>query len=239
MIDLRHGPWQKALVDVEEVNTVITDPPYSERVHRAGALIEGKDDAERSVDIGYDAFTEADIKEFCESWSPRTSGWMCMHTSHDLIPVWESCLNEVGRYVFPPVPCVMRGMSVRLQGDGPSSWTCWLMVARPKRKEFMSWGTLPGAYFGAPPSRASANGDKSLVMGQKPVWLLRDIVRDYSRAGSVVCDPFSGGGTTALACKYLGRKFVGAELDKEIHAKSLRRVNGNGQLCPHQIDLFG
>lgn len=238
MMDLRQGDWREVLPD-EEVDTFISDPPYSARVHRAGALIEGKDDAERSVAIGYDAFTEEHIYEVCASWSPRVKGWMCIHTSHDLIHHWEDHLAARGRYVFPPIPCVMRGMSVRLQGDGPSSWTCWLVVARPKRKEFMSWGTLPGAYVGSPPSRASASGAKSVVMGQKPLWLMRDIVSDYSRPGDLVCDPFSGGGTTALACKMAGRQFIGSELDPATYDAARVRLGGNVRVDDVQVDMFG
>lgn len=234
MADLRLGDWRTALADVDEVDTLISDPPYSARVHRAGALIEGKDDAERSVAIGYDAFTPEDIAELCASWSPRVKGWMCFHTSHDLMPHWEESLLAAGRYVFPPVPCVMSGMSVRLQGDGPSSWTCWLVVARPRRKEFMSWGTLPGAYVGPPPSRASSRGEKSIVMGQKPIWLMSALVRDYSRPGDLVCDPFAGGGTTAVACESLGRRFIGSEVEPETHARASSRISGGVQ-----IDLFG
>lgn len=231
--DLRLGPWQDVLPDIE-CQTLISDPPYSARVHRAGALIEGKDDAERSVAIGYEAFNEHRIIEVCNSWSPRTRGWMCIHTSHDLLPAWEAALSDCGRYVFPPIPCVMRGMSVRLQGDGPSSWTCWLIVARPREKRFMKWGTLPGAYVGAPPSRASAKGAKSIVMGQKPVWLMNAIVRDYSRPGDLVVDPFAGGGTTGMACASLGRRFVGAELDAKTYALAKERLGGGVQ-----FDLFG
>lgn len=230
---LHCGKWQTELPSIE-VDAVISDPPYSAKVHRAGALIEGADDAERSVDIGYDALTPADVSEFCQSWSPRTRGWICVHTSHDLVPVWEAALAFEGRYVFAPVPCVMRGMSVRLQGDGPSSWTCWLVVARPRRKEFMSWGTLPGAYSGPPPSRASAKGAKSIVVGQKPQWLINAIVRDYSKPGDLVCDPFAGSGTTGVACESLGRRFVGAEMNPETHAKAVERLGGS-----IQRDLFG
>jgi hypothetical protein len=143
-------------------------------------------------------------------------------------------MADAGRYVFPPIPCVMRGMSVRLQGDGPSSWTCWLVVARPREKRFMKWGTLPGAYSGAPPSRASAKGAKSIVVGQKPQWLINAIVRDYSKPGDLVVDPFSGSGTTAIACESLGRRFVGAEIDPETHAKAIKRLRGGVQ-----HDLFG
>lgn len=232
MIDLRQGRWQDTCADVE-CDALIMDPPYSARVHRAGALIEGKDGAERSVDIGYEAFDEWKIAEVCRSWSDRVSGWICAHTSHDLLPAWESSLSACGRYVFPPVPCVMRGMSVRLQGDGPSSWTCWLIVARPREKRFMKWGTLPGAYSGPPPSRASANGAKSVVMGQKPQWLINALVRDYSRKGDLVCDPFAGSGTTGIACASLGRRFVGSELSKVTHAAAMKRLEGG------QIDMFG
>ena len=228
----RCGDWRDVLADVE-CDVMISDPPYSARVHRAGALIEGADDAERSVEIGYEPLTEEDAEQFCQSWSPRVKGWMCIHTSHDLVPTFERELGRLGRYVFPPVPCVMRGMSVRLQGDGPSNWTVYLVVARRKHRHANKWGTLPGAYFGPPPSRASVRG-KSIVVGQKPQWMINAIVRDYSRAGDLVCDPYSGAGTTAIACESLGRRFVGAELNPKTHAKAIKRI-ANGV----QLDMFG
>ena len=97
----------------------------------------------------------------------------------------------------------------------------------------MKWGTLPGAYTGVPPSRASAKGAKSIVMGQKPVWLMNAIVRDYSRPGDLVCDPFAGGGTTAISCTSLNRRFLGAEIDSETHRKAAKRL-GHGTT----LDMF-
>jgi site-specific DNA-methyltransferase (adenine-specific) len=227
--ELRLGRWQDVLKGVK-VDALISDPPYSDRVHRVGALIEGKDDAERTVAIGYDSFAESDIEEMCSSWSPRVRSWMAIHTSHDLLPAWEKHLGAQGRYVFPPIPCVMRGMSVRLQGDGPSSWTCYLIVARPREKRFMKWGTLPGAYVGSPPSRN--NKSKSVVMGQKPQWLIDALIRDYTRKGDLVCDPFTGSGTTGIACASYGRRFVGSELDENTYAAAVERLKGG------QVQLF-
>jgi site-specific DNA-methyltransferase (adenine-specific) len=222
-----------------ECDAAIFDPPYSGTVHRAGALIEGKDGAERSVDIGYEAFDEVKIEEVCKSWSPRVRSWMCIHTSHDLIPIWEHFLRAQGRYVFAPVPCVMPGMSVRLRGDGPSSWAVYLIAARPREKRFMQWGTLRGAYIGSPPSRN--NKRKSVVMGQKPQWMIDDIVSDYSRIGDLVVDPFTGSGTTGVACRKLGRDFIGSELDAETYDQALARVNGAAPavIDGGQADLFG
>lgn len=38
-----------------------------------------------------------------------------------------------------------------------------------------------------------------------------DAVKVWSNPGDLVCDPFSGSGTVAVACRGLGRRFVGAE----------------------------
>lgn len=50
---------------------------------------------------------------------------------------------------------------------------------------------------------------------QKPVKLMRHILNDYSKPGDTVYDPFMGSGTTALACKDLGRNFIGSEISAE------------------------
>jgi DNA modification methylase len=46
---------------------------------------------------------------------------------------------------------------------------------------------------------------------QKPVKLFMQILEKYSKPGDLVLDPFLGSGTTAIACKKLGRHFIGIE----------------------------
>lgn len=50
---------------------------------------------------------------------------------------------------------------------------------------------------------------------QKPVELIKRLVRISSRENDLVLDPFMGSGTTGVACKDLGRNFIGMELDEE------------------------
>ncbi|MBU1411968.1 site-specific DNA-methyltransferase [Myxococcota bacterium] len=50
---------------------------------------------------------------------------------------------------------------------------------------------------------------------QKPLELLMRIVRASTRPGDLVLDPFSGSGTTGIACALLDRRFMGIELDPE------------------------
>lgn len=41
----------------------------------------------------------------------------------------------------------------------------------------------------------------------------------------VIFDPFMGSGTTGVACKELGRDFIGCEIDKEYYEIAKRRID--------------
>lgn len=52
-----------------------------------------------------------------------------------------------------------------------------------------------------------------------PIKLAEDAVACFSRPGDLVLDPFSGRGTTALACARLGRRFAGGDLGHDKHGR--------------------
>jgi hypothetical protein len=228
-VGLRLGDWREVLADVGEVSALVTDPPYSDRTH-SGQRHGRRDQRYEKTSIvsvrglGYDGWTPEHVGEFCAAWSERVTGWFCAMTSHDLVPTYSAALESLGRYVFAPIPCVMPGMNVRLAGDGPSSWCVWLVVSRPR--SMRHWGTLPGAYQGSPwdPGENAYDRSKRGVAGAKPAWLMRAIIRDYTRPGDLVCDPCAGGGTTLLAARMEGRRAIGAELDPATHAKAMARL---------------
>lgn len=65
---------------------------------------------------------------------------------------------------------------------------------------------------------------------QKPLELLERIVRAASDPGDCVLDPFTGGGTTGIACSGLGRMFVGIEREPEYLDLAIRRFEfGEGE----------
>lgn len=60
---------------------------------------------------------------------------------------------------------------------------------------------------------------------QKPLELLRRIITASTKNGDLVLDPFSGSGTTGVAAKLLGRKYIGIEKEAEYLKTSLERIN--------------
>jgi site-specific DNA-methyltransferase (adenine-specific) len=54
----------------------------------------------------------------------------------------------------------------------------------------------------------------------------RDLIAALTEPGDLVCDPFLGGGTTAVVCRDLGRRFVGCDVDEVAVATTRRRLAG-------------
>jgi DNA modification methylase len=48
---------------------------------------------------------------------------------------------------------------------------------------------------------------------QKPVRLIRYLLEQYTNEEDLVLDPFIGSGSTAVACKYMKRHYLGFEID--------------------------
>lgn len=59
---------------------------------------------------------------------------------------------------------------------------------------------------------------------QKPVALMEYLIKTYTTSGAVVLDNCMGSGTTGVACKNLGRSFIGIEKDPEYFQIAQERI---------------
>jgi len=71
----------------------------------------------------------------------------------------------------------------------------------------------------------NANRRNKIHPTQKPVALMEYLIRTYTKAGETVMDFTMGSGTTGVACKNLGRSFVGIEMDADYFAAASARID--------------
>ncbi|WP_018667133.1 DNA-methyltransferase [Bacteroides gallinarum] len=62
---------------------------------------------------------------------------------------------------------------------------------------------------------------------QKPVALLEYLIRTYTDEGDLVLDFAMGSGSTAIACRNTGRRFIGIEIDREIFRTAGERITNH------------
>jgi DNA modification methylase len=63
-----------------------------------------------------------------------------------------------------------------------------------------------------------------------PVELPLYAINVYSKEGDLVCDPFTGSGTTGVAAKISKRRFVGCELNREHGNYAYERIAATGSI---------
>lgn len=59
---------------------------------------------------------------------------------------------------------------------------------------------------------------------EKPVELFKILIENSTQKGEVVMDPFMGIGGCGVACKQLGRSFIGCEIDKKYFDVAKNRI---------------
>jgi DNA modification methylase len=79
-----------------------------------------------------------------------------------------------------------------------------------------------GAYIGTARQQANSVGNNHPTV--KPVELMKYLIKLVTPPGSHILDPFSGSGSTGMACKELGRTFTGIDLDPRYCEIARKRI---------------
>ena len=111
--------------------------------------------------------------------------------------------------------------------------------------EFALWGIKPGKNKTFNYQKENQHNYKILSVApgnrlhpnQKPLELIKYFVETLTNPGDVVLDPFMGSGTTGVACKELGRDFLGIEKDAKYFAVAKERIESTDAVTD-VIDRF-
>jgi site-specific DNA-methyltransferase (adenine-specific) len=203
-----------------EPDVFISDPPYREAVHRNATShsFGKKSRGVRHRDMGFGHLTPG-LRDWTCRYAARARRWIVIFSDMESITHWHDGLVQAGATYIRTIPWV-RWSSPQLSGDRPPTGCEAVVIAHGKSKGRKHWGG-PGnlTHF----SQKCLRGETK-HRAEKPLDLMLSLVEYFSDAGELVVDPFAGAGTTGLACRILGRRFVGAELDSEWAERARLRI---------------
>jgi site-specific DNA-methyltransferase (adenine-specific) len=203
----------------------ITDPPYEADAHtrmrRTRAVLEG-----RQVNAGVDFAPVTEVQR--RLLAQLRCQWILIFCQAEAIARYQALLGaKYKRALVWDKP----DSSPQFTGDRPAMGYESLVCA---------WGQPGRSHWNAGGKRSVyrhgiRDVDVRLHPTQKPLPLMRELVRDFTQPGDVVLDPFMGSGSTGVACIEEGRRFVGIEWDARYFRLACERLAATarqGQLFP-------
>ena len=213
---------------------VLTDPPYN--------VLKGVD---------HDRITEAQMQKFANGAFDILcrGGCLLVFCTWQQLAPWYKILKDAG-FLVCSIPmhivmmrnvnkksnflqniveyCVFGIAKVAKPGD-PDVFLRWKKTSYINSKEPFPANTNCMVHF------PSAEERKFLMKGvgenatpwrpqEKPLNLIRELVKRFSPPNSLIVDLFAGTFTTAMAAHKQGREFVGCEIDEELFKAAVERV---------------
>lgn len=190
----------------ESVNAIITDPPYGiNYVSQTGARI--KNDKASFIWFLYDAFRVL-----------KSGGTLLCFTRWDVEQTFIDAIELAGFRVKSEViwDKVYHGMGDTKAAFAPAHENIVFAIkgkysfpgGRPK--DLVTFSKLGSAQMIHPT--------------EKPVGLIANLITAVTKPDDLILDPFAGSGSTLVAAKKSGRRFIGVELDDEYYEKARRRI---------------
>lgn len=202
----------------KSVDLVLTDPPYGIKIGiktNRGVGVQSKTLFGRNVNSGMPGKT--DFLNFDDSEPPKQEYF------NELFRISKNQIIFGGNYFdLPSSPCWIVWDKDNGENDFADCELAWTSFPSAVRLFKWRWNGLL--------QQDMAHKEKRQHPTQKPLPLMMWCLEKYSKPGMTVLDPFMGSGTTCVACKKLGRNYIGIEKEPEyikIAEKRLEKVNNH------------
>lgn len=247
---IMHGDCVRILCDMDDdsAGCAIYDAPYSDHTHKAqrqgctGYTEPSRPGAQRAQfsrnrDLGFAALTD-ELRNIVASQLARiTQRWILAFTDDRGLQPWSDAFAAHGIEWLRTGVWRKLGATPQFTGDRPAQAVEFIYIGhRPGKKRWNGGGRHawwevderadPLIYEHAVVQNRGGIDGKRLHTTQKPLSLMEALVRDFTDKDELILDPFAGSGTTIAACKRLGRRGTGIELDEKYAALAARRVDG-------------
>lgn len=209
----------------KSVDVCLMDPPYEAEAHTKQRRVK-RGDVCVTEDLPFVAITEAQRTEVAWHVARVTRRWVLTFCQVEGAPHWRSALTSAPfrhEYVRTMV-WVKPDAMPQFTGDRPGMGYESIVVTHPKGRKVWNGGGRVGVFVH---NKNGSTPGPAPHPTTKPLPLMRELVSLFSNPGELVLDPFAGSGTTLVACKQLGRRAIGWELDRAYFEIAQRRINGD------------
>lgn len=217
MIQLYHGNCLDVMPTLPpgSVDMVLTDPPYGmgfksgrSKTPRHKAII-----GDNAIDPGF-------LPIAFRTLAPN--GGLVMFCDWKTSCEWASHIKSAGFHIVSQViwDREHHGMGDLTGAYAPMHDVIW--YATKGRRTFTN-GRPKSVIRAKRPSPSQDHGHPTC----KPLELIEQLILNHG--DGVYLDPFMGSGTTGVACKRLGRKFIGIELDQTYFENAKKRIESTEQ----------
>ncbi len=231
------------------VDVTITDPPYEAEAHtlqrryKTGAeIVEGERTIEPAA-LDFGAITAEQRSGVAAQIARVTAQRAIVFCQAEAVQAWREAFDAAGMPYRRTLVWIKPDAMPSLHGRWPGQAFEAMVMAQHRSAKACPVGGKARVYEYTRAQAGQAGGpggSKAPHPTTKPLPLMRQIVEDFTDPGDLILDPFAGSGTTGLAARILGRRFVGWERDANYHAIATRRLSGD-EAVPRkeQPSLFG
>lgn len=230
MIDIKAGGlfngdclyYLKDIPD-DSIDLIVTDPPYKTTARgnagNSGGMLQ------KDVNLKGKVFTHNDID--CEQYAPEfyrilKDGSHCyVMTNHiNLIHM----LNTFTNAGFHFIKSLIWDKGNKIMGQYYMSQFEYILFFRKGRGiPINNCGTSD--ILSIPNIKLKSSDGTNLHDTEKPVALYKILIDNSTKSNDIVMDPFMGIGGAGVACKELGRRFIGIEIDNKYFSTAEKRIN--------------
>ena len=254
------------------IDLIIADPPYNLSKGREwkwdnSVELQGMGGNWDKVMQEWDDFTFESYMTFTKAWlteakrilKPTGSRWI-FGTYHNIGIINVIC-QMLGIEIINEVVWYKRNAFPNLAGrrlTASHETILWCNKGGKKRKYFFDYEyskngdfsydglKTPGKQMRTVWDISNNKEKRELAYGkhptQKPIRILKRIIKLSSREGDIMLTPFSGSGSECVAAKMTGRKYIGIELDDSYCKIATNRLNhveeNEDQLGQLSLSLF-
>ena len=209
----------------DSIDFIFTDPPYNIGKHSTGNIpLPGRTPMNNDV-------AEWDWVDFNpEDWADefirilKPTGNLFIFTSYNQIGRWYDCLdhkfdttNFMIWHKTNPAPKIFKAGFLN---SCEMIFTCW---NKGHTWNFLSQSEMHN-FYESPICMRPERLSNPKHPAQKPVALLKKIIRMATNEDDIVFDPFMGVGSIGVAALALGRKYIGVEINKIYFDAAKNRV---------------